>query len=433
MQQLRRTLRLSSLALALAVSPLYAAPAQPGTEAAGNGAPLPLDELRTFAEVLDRIKAAYVEPIDDKTLLENAIKGMLSNLDPHSAYLDPESFRDLQESTTGEFGGLGIEVGMEDGFVKVVAPIDDTPAARAGIEAGDLIVKIDGQATKGLSMMEAVDLMRGKAGTKVTLTLVRDGGTPFDVELTRAVIKVKSVRAQLLEPNYGYLRITQFQVNTGSEVAKALGNLRKENGAPLRGLVMDLRNNPGGVLQSAVEVADHFLRDGLIVYTQGRIPNSELRFSADPADASEGVPLVVLINGGSASASEIVAGALQDHKRGVVMGTDSFGKGSVQTVLPLNNDRALKLTTALYYTPSGRSIQAQGIVPDIVVERGKLTLESEPSNLREADLTRHLGNGNGGAERPSSKAQPRKPRPQDDDYQLGQALTLLKGLNIARQ
>src|SRR5690606_30235666 len=257
---------------------------------------------------------------------------------------------------------------------------------------------------KGLSMMEAVDLMRGKAGTKVTLTLVRDGGTPFDVELTRAVIKVKSVRAQLLEPNYGYLRITQFQVNTGSEVAKALGNLRKENGAPLRGLVMDLRNNPGGVLQSAVEVADHFLRDGLIVYTQGRIPNSELRFSADPADASEGVPLVVLINGGSASASEIVAGALQDHKRGVVMGTDSFGKGSVQTVLPLNNDRALKLTTALYYTPSGRSIQAQGIVPDIVVERGKLTLESEPSNLREADLTRHLGNGNGGAERPSSKA-----------------------------
>ncbi|WP_165671646.1 S41 family peptidase, partial [Metapseudomonas otitidis] len=347
--------RLTPLAMALALlvgSPLIHAAqeskaAESAAAATASGkAPLPLDELRTFAEVLDRIKSAYVEPVDDKTLLENAIKGMLSNLDPHSAYLEPEAFQELQESTSGEFGGLGIEVGTEDGFIKVVSPIDDTPASKAGIQPGDLIVKIDGQPTKGLSMMEAVDKMRGKAGSPIVLTLVREGGQPFDVELKRAVIKVKSVKSQLLDKNYGYIRITQFQVNTGEEVGKALAKLRKDNGdKKLAGLVLDLRNNPGGVLQAAVEVADHFLTKGLIVYTKGRIANSELRFSADPADASEGVPLVVLINGGSASAAEIVAGALQDQKRGVLMGTDSFGKGSVQTVLPLNNDRALKLTT----------------------------------------------------------------------------------------
>ena len=305
MQQFRR---LTPLALALGLmlgSPtLLAAEAVevPAVEAVNGKAPLPLEELRTFAEVMDRIKAAYVEPVDDKTLLENAIKGMLGNLDPHSAYLEPEAFAELQESTSGEFGGLGIEVGTEDGFIKVVSPIDDTPASKAGIQPGDLIVKIDGQPTKGLSLMEAVDKMRGKAGSKINLTLVREGGKPFDVELTRAVIKVKSVRSQLLEDGYGLIRISQFQVNTGEEVGKALAKLRKDNGKKLRGLVLDLRNNPGGVLQAAVEVADHFLKKGLIVYTEGRIANSELRFNADPADASEGVPLVVLINGGSASA-----------------------------------------------------------------------------------------------------------------------------------
>lgn len=431
--------RLTSLAMALALlggAPQLLAAEEPANlpATAVNGkAPLPLDELRTFAEVLDRIKSAYVEPVDDKTLLENAIKGMLSNLDPHSAYLEPEDFQELQESTSGEFGGLGIEVGTEDGFVKVVSPIDDTPASKAGIQPGDLIVKIDGQPTKGISLMEAVDKMRGKAGSKIVLTLVRDGGQPFDVELTRAAIKVKSVKSQILEKGYGYLRITQFQVNTGEEVGKALAKLRKENDGRLSGLVLDLRNNPGGVLQSAVEVSDHFLRKGLIVYTKGRIANSELRFSADPADASEGVPLVVLINGGSASAAEIVAGALQDHKRGVLMGTDSFGKGSVQTVLPLNNDRALKLTTALYYTPNGRSIQAQGIVPDIEVARAKVTREQDSETFKEADLAGHLGNGNGGADKPSSgKAKSNQPRPQDDDFQLSQALNLLKGLNVTR-
>ena len=440
-----QTFRPTSLALALAL--LIGSPALLASEKtvekvaapapiSDDKAPLPLEELRTFAEVMDRIKAAYVEPVDDKTLLENAIKGMLSNLDPHSAYLEPEAYAELQESTSGEFGGLGVEVGIEDGFIKIISPIDDTPASQAGIQPGDLIIKIDGQPTKGLSMTEAVDKMRGKAGSKILLTLVREGGQPFDVELIRAVIKVKSVKSQLLEDHYGYLRISQFQVNSGEEVGKALAALKKQNdGKKLRGIVLDLRNNPGGVLQAAVEVTDHFLKKGLIVYTKGRIANSELRFSADPADASEGVPLVVLINGGSASASEIVAGALQDHKRGVLMGTDSFGKGSVQTVLPLNNDRALKITTALYFTPNGRSIQAQGIVPDIEVSRAKVTREQDDENFKEADLAGHLGNGNGGADKPSNgkgKAAGQPARPQDDDFQLSQALNLLKGLSVTR-
>jgi carboxyl-terminal processing protease len=358
---------------------------------------------------------------------------MLSNLDPHSAYLGPEDFAELQESTSGEFGGLGIEVGTEDGNIKIVSPIDDTPASKAGIQAGDFIVKINGQPTRGLSMTEAVDKMRGKIGQKITLTLVRNGGTPFDVTLTRANIQVKSVKAQLLEDGYGYIRITQFQVKTGEEVAAALSKLRRENGNKrLKGIILDLRNNPGGVLQSAVEVVDHFITKGLIVYTKGRIANSELRFSATGKDLSEGVPLVVLINGGSASASEIVAGALQDQKRGVVMGTTSFGKGSVQTVLPLNNDRALKITTALYFTPNGRSIQAQGIVPDIEVSRAKITREQDTEYYKEADLQGHLGNGNGGADKPTGSGPKAKPMPQDDDFQLSQALSLLKGLSITR-
>src|SRR5476649_2970207 len=432
--------RLTSLALTIALvigAPLafadQAAGAAPAATAATTKAPLPLDELRTFAEVMDRIKAAYVEPVDDKTLLENAIKGMLSNLDPHSAYLGPDDFAQLQEDTSGEFGGLGIEVGMEDTFVKVVSPIDDTPASKAGVQAGDLIVKINGQPTRGQTMTEAVDKMRGKVGQKITLTLVRGGGTPFDVTLTRAIIRTKSVRSQLLENGYGYIHITQFQVKTGEEVSKALADLRKENGnKKLNGIVLDLRNNPGGVLQAAVEVVDHFITKGLIVYTKGRIANSELRFSATGNDLSEGVPMVVLINGGSASASEIVAGALQDQKRAVLMGTTSFGKGSVQTVLPLNNDRALKITTALYFTPNGRSIQAQGIVPDIEVRKAKITNEQDGDYFKEADLQGHLGNGNGGADKPTGSGSKTKAKamPQDDDYQLAQALSLLKGLSI---
>ena len=421
----------SMLLLGVLNSSVMAAPSAPTAETPSSTQTLPLNDLRTFAEVLERIKTAYVEPIDDKTLFENAIKGMLSNLDPHSSYLEPDAFRDLQESTSGEFGGLGIEVGLEDGILQVIAPIDDSPASAAGLEAQDLIIKIDDQPTKGLSLMDSVEKMRGKPGTSIRLTIVREGRKPFDVTLKRAVIKNRSVKSQLLESDYGFLRISQFQVNTGDEVEKALARLKKENkGQPLKGLILDLRNNPGGVLQAAVEVTDHFLSSGLIVYTKGRLANAELRFSANAKNASEGVPLVVLINGGSASASEIVAGALQDHKRGIVMGTDSFGKGSVQTVLPLNNDRALKLTTALYYTPKGRSIQAQGIVPDILVERAKLSQEDSTMGIKEADLVGHLGNGNGGPDKRSNADKDKKPRLQDEDYQINQAVNLLKGINV---
>lgn len=393
-------------------------------------ADLPLDELRTFVEVMERIKNAYVEPIDDKTLLENAIKGMLANLDPHSAWLEPKAFQELQETTTGEFGGLGIEVGMEDEILKVISPIDDTPAFAAGIEAGDLIIKIDGTPTKGLSLMQAVDKMRGKPGTDITLTIAREHRSPFDVKLTRAIIKTRSVRSQLLEENYGLLRISQFQSNTGAQTAKALAQLTKDNGKPLAGLILDLRNNPGGVLQAAAAVADHFLPRGKIVYTEGRIANSKMQFDATPQlSLPVSVPVVVLINGGSASASEIVAGALQDHRRAVIMGTPSFGKGSVQTILPLNDNNGVKLTTALYYTPSGRSIQAQGIVPDIHVERGKLNSAGPEQRVKEADLAGHLDNG----QKASSPADKQTAELLQNDNQLNQALSLLKGLNVLGQ
>lgn len=390
---------------------------------------LPLNELRMFVEVMERIKTAYVEPIDDKTLLENAIKGMLANLDPHSAYLNAESYQELQESTSGEFGGLGIEVGMEDDQLSVISPIDDTPAFTAGIEAGDLILKIDGQLTKGLSLMQAVEKMRGKPGSSITLTIGREHRAPFDVKLKRAVIKSRSVRNELLEENYGLLRISQFQVNTGAEVGKALKQLEKANGKPLAGLVLDLRNNPGGVLQAAAAVTDHFLSQGKIVYTEGRMPNSQMRFDATPSvSISQSTPIVVLVNGGSASASEIVAGALQDHKRAVIMGTNSFGKGSVQTILPLNEDHGVKLTTARYFTPSGRSIQALGIEPDILVERGKLSTASQSGGVKEADLAGHLDN----SQKQGSHDSKRQTELLQNDNQLSQALSLLKGLNVLK-
>jgi len=394
-----------------------------------TGAPLPLEDLRTFVEVFERVKAAYVEPVTDQQLLENAIRGMLDNLDPHSAYLVADDFKQLQESTSGEFGGLGIEVGMEDGVLKIIAPIDDSPAERAGIRAGDLIIRLDGQTTQGMSMMEAVSKMRGKPGEKIVLTLVRDGSQPFDVKLTRAVIKSKSVRSRLLENDYGYLRISQFQQGSGKETRQALAQLKNANqGKALKGLVVDLRNNPGGVLQAAVEVVDQFIESGLITYTKGRLEGSDLRFFASRKDNSEGVPVVVLINEGSASAAEIVAGALQDHRRAVIMGSTSFGKGSVQTILPMNQGRALKLTTALYYTPNGRSIQAQGIVPDISVSRGKLLREQDSAfNVKEADLAGHLDNGGGNEAQAATGGSDNE---QDGDYQLNEALNLLKALNV---
>ncbi|MBK1645002.1 peptidase S41 [Thiocapsa imhoffii] len=395
---------------------------------AGND--LPLSDLRAFAEVFGRIKDEYVEGVQDKALLEGAIRGMLSSLDPHSAYLNSEEFRDLQVGTSGEFGGLGIEVGMEDGFVKVIAPIDDTPAQRAGLQAGDTIMRIDQKPVKGLSLNEAVNLMRGAPGTEIELTVMRDSAErPFDVTIERAVIQVASVRSRMLEPGFGYVRVSHFQARTTEDVIKAVEALKAEHDGALKGLVLDLRNNPGGVLNSAVGVSDAFLTDGLIVYTKGRQQESQLQFQAGPDDVLTGAPIVVLVNGGSASASEIVAGALQDHQRAIVMGHPTFGKGSVQTIVPIDESTALKLTTARYYTPSGRSIQAQGIVPDIILERGEFTplSSSELRALKEADLIRHLED-----EPLSSAVDETEDRVSlvAEDFQLSEALNVLKGLNI---
>lgn len=394
---------------------------------------LPLDELRSFTEVFARIKKDYVEPVSDKTLLENAIRGMLSGLDPHSSYLDPESFKELQVGTTGEFGGLGIEVGMEDGFVKVISPIDDTPAERAGVKAGDLIIRLDEKPVKGMTLHDAVKLMRGKVGTDIKLTIIREGEEkPLTITITRDTIKVKSVRARSLDDGFGYLRISQFQSHTGENMAEAIDKLKKENNGKLKGLVLDLRNNPGGVLNAAVEVSDAFLDKGLIVYTQGRIADSEMKFNATPRTLLDGAPLVVLVNGGSASASEIVSGALQDHKRAVILGTRTFGKGSVQTILPLSDDTALKLTTARYYTPSGRSIQAEGIEPDITLDPIKVTkVEGMGERLKEADLSGHLENGTAAKDqKEQDKKEADKLSLAQSDYQLYEALNILKGMNI---
>jgi len=401
--------------------------------------PLPLDELRTFTDVFGKIKSDYVETTEDSDLLENAIRGMLTGLDPHSTYLDPEAYQELRVGTSGKFGGLGIEVGMENGFVKVISPIDDTPAQRAGMQTGDLIIRIDNTPVKGLSLGDAVKLMRGDPGSKILLTVVRESeDKPLKVSITRAVIKVNSVKSRMLEPGFGYVRISQFQSNTGENIINAVSELKKEHEANLKGLIIDLRNNPGGVLNAAVAVSDAFLEDGLIVYTEGRINDSEMKFKATPTDIVKGAPIVVLVNGGSASASEIVAGALQDHKRAVIMGTTTFGKGSVQTILPIPNGAALKLTTARYYTPSGRSIQAEGIIPDIKLENVKLT-EMEASAfepIKEANLSGHLDNGNSDDSKTVDSAGNEDKKElslAQKDYQLYEALNLLKGLEILQR
>ncbi len=393
---------------------------------------LPLDELRTFTGVLDAVKQDYVEPIKDKDLLENAIRGMLSNLDPHSAYLDAEAFQDLQIGTSGEFGGLGIEVGQEEGFLKVIAPIDDTPAQRAGIRAGDLIIRLDDASVKGMSLADAIQRMRGKANTPITLTIMREGvQKPLKFKLIREVIQVKSVKSRLLDPGFGYVRITQFQAKTAQNLRQALQELEQQNKSPLRGVVLDLRNNPGGVLNGAVEVTDEFLETGVIVQTKGRGSDSDQSFKATPEDALKGAPLVVLVNGGSASASEIVAGALQDHRRALILGERTFGKGSVQTILPLGNGTAVKLTTARYYTPNGRSIQAEGIEPDIKVKPLKVTAgdsNADADFVKEADLTGHLRNDKSNGEK--SDAGKTDADLAQSDYQLSEALNLLKGMTL---
>jgi carboxyl-terminal processing protease len=428
---------------------------------------LPVEELRAFTDVFARIKSDYVEPVEDKKLINEAINGMLTGLDPHSAYLDAEGFKDLQVGTQGEFGGLGIEVGMEDGFVKVVSPIEDTPAFKAGVKPGDLIVKLDDTPVKGMTLNDAVKRMRGKPGSSIKLTIVRKGvDKPVVLTLTRAVIKIRSVKSKLLESGYGYVRVTQFQEHTGELLADALNALYKDNKTSLRGLILDLRNDPGGLLNGAVAVTAAFVKpDSLVVYTEGRTEDAKMRLTASrenylrpmqldymknlPAGVKQ-VPMVVLVNSGSASASEIVAGALQDHKRAVVMGTRTFGKGSVQTILPLGNGTAIKLTTARYFTPNGRSIQAKGIEPDIVVEDPAMPEEDEGFGIREADLDKHLSNPNGGEADPVSKPsnsikaapadQPGKDKKpavlepgeivSKDDFQVNQALNLLKGLQI---
>jgi carboxyl-terminal processing protease len=399
------------------------------TEAIPVEKTLPLDELRLFTEVFQRIKSSYVEPIDDAQLLEDALRGMIAGLDPHSAYLEPTEFENLQAHTSGEFGGLGIEVGIDEGFVRVITPIDDTPAQRAGVKAGDLITKLDDHAVQGMDLNEAVELMRGKPGSKIILTIVREGEEkPLEIEVVRDVIQVASVKSRMLNDNIAYVRVSQFQVDSGREVNKHLKRLMKND---LKGVVLDLRNNPGGVLQAAVDIGDTFLSEGLIVYTKGRMSDTEQKFSATSDTLVPELPMVVLINGGSASASEIVAGALQDQERAIIMGMPSFGKGSVQTVLPLTKERALKLTTARYYTPAGRSIQAQGIKPDIEVKDAEITFRSDrPEFLKESDLSGHLENGDDEkSEGANSKADNLATR----DYQLYEALNLLKALVIVQK
>ena len=381
--------------IGLSVSSNYNAFAKPNPT-------LPLEQLKQFSEVYTRIKQDYVEEVDDKKLITDAISGMLSGLDPHSAYLDEEAFTELRVGTSGEFGGLGIEVGMESGFIKVIAPIDDTPAQKAGIKAGDLIIRLNDKSVKGTTLNDAVKIMRGKPGEPIDLLIIRDGkDKPIKITVIRAIIKVKSVKYKMLEPGFAYLRISNFQSKTPAAVKDAIKALQKENKNELKGMILDLRNNPGGLLSGAVGVSDAFLREGKIVYTEGRIADALMRYDATADDFLEDAPLVVLVNQGSASASEIVAGALQDHKRALIVGQKTFGKGSVQTVLPLGEKVAVKLTTARYFTPLGRSIQAKGIEPDIIIvdleikKSDKEIEDEEVIPLSEADLGGHLSNPNG--------------------------------------
>lgn len=395
--------------------------------------------LNLFGDVFERVRSDYVEAPTDQQMIEAAITGMLSALDPHSSYLNAKSFRDMQVNTRGEFGGLGIRVTMEGGYVKVISPIDDTPAFRAGIKPSDLISHLDGESVQGLTLNQAVDKMRGKVGKDIKLTILREGMKSFDVTITRAVIKITSVRSKV-EEKVGYIRITSFNEQTEKGLKKEMAKIKEEIGSDLQGIVLDLRNNPGGLLDQAIAVADAFLDKGEIVSTRSRRPEDTQRFNAKPGDLSGQLPIVVLINGGSASASEIVSGALQDHRRAVILGTKSFGKGSVQTIMPLPGHGAMRLTTARYYTPSGRSIQAKGIEPDIKVEQARIESIETLKRRRESDFRNALDNGSkkGNGKKPDAKPQAGKSKigaedekPADkQDYQLSRALDLLRGLAL---
>ena len=436
-----RKLLTATIALVLGVACAYAdepKPAQPAASpvpAAGTPQKKPVDveDIRAFAAVFSLVKQAYVEPVDDKTLMQAAIRGLLGNLDAHSEYLDQKGMDAINEDTSGSYNGLGLEVITVDGTLRVIAPIDDTPAERGGIKSGDTIVRIEGHAVTQENAAQAVELLRGKAGTSVTLGVLHEGtSVPVDIKLTREPIRVASARASWAEAGYAYVRIAQFQEDTGAEVKKKLAKLRGEkNAAPLRGLVLDLRSNPGGLLTSAVEVSDEFLDSGVIVTTKGRLKESDLSFHATKGDLADGVPMIVLVDNGTASAAEIVAGALKDNHRALIMGRRTFGKGSVQTVLPLDDTHAVKLTTARYYTPSGSSIQAQGIHPDIELGDLKLVVrDTQPSLITgERDLPNHLKGEN---EKDAIAAAKASTRDNTDDYALSEAVNVLKGLAMQR-
>lgn len=421
---------------------IYADTAPSSTATTETTKKIPLEDVQRFSNALNQIKKYYVKPVDDKELFDNAIRGMLSGLDPHSTYLDEDAFKELQTSTSGEFGGLGIEVTMEDGVVKVVTPLVDTPAYRAGIKAGDYIIKLGNHSVQGITLQEAVDLMRGKEGTTIDLTVLRKGESkPLMFSLVREKILIKSVKSKLLDDKYGYIRLTQFQAMTGEDMEKAIAQLKQQAGGSLKGLILDLRNNPGGLLDTAIQVADAFIdtnkngKQEMIVYTQGRLPGSKFTAMANPGDLINNAPLIVLINNGSASASEIVAGALKDNKRAIIVGTQSFGKGSVQTILPLDEKRGIKLTTALYYTPAGISIQAKGITPDIIIEEVNVAKAEEDSfaGFSEADLNGHIVTKNDSAKLLGGESSKDDKTLMHEDYQLYAALTILKGLAVANR
>ena len=436
----------SALALIFALTLVLPLPAFSAVEtdtSNTNTKRIPLEDVQRFSNAIGEIKKYYVKPIDDKELFDNAIRGMLAGLDPHSSYLNEEEFKELQTSTSGEFGGLGIEVTMEDGVVKVITPLVDTPAFKAGIKSGDYIIKLGKESVQGLSLKDAVNLMRGKAGSTIKLTILRKGESkPLSFNLIREVILIKSVKSKFLNEGYGYIRLTQFQALTSKDMLQSIDQLKQQSSGKLKGLILDLRNNPGGLLDSAIQVSDAFLgnnkagKQEMIVYTEGRLPGSKFSALANPGDVLDNAPIVVLINNGSASASEIVAGALKDNKRAIILGTKSFGKGSVQTVLPLDGKTGIKLTTALYYTPSGISIQAKGIIPDIVVEEVDVPKSSgkktDAIGFSEADLSGHLIN-KGNLENTALKKADQAKDLIHEDYQLYAALTVLEGMALANR
>ena len=425
-----KTSRLAVLALATGMTLGLASPglAQSSTSSAET-----YRLLNLFGDVFEQVKSKYVEDVDDKKLIEAAINGMLTSLDPHSSYLNMDNFEEMQVDTRGEFGGLGIEVTMEEGFVKVISPIYDTPAEKAGLQPGDFITHIDGKPIRGLGLNEAVEMMRGKVNTDIILTIMRKGETaPFDVTLTRAVIKIQSVRSEAKD-DVGYIRITKFNEQTFSGLQRAITELRDQIGPEIKGLVIDMRNNPGGLLDQAISVSDAFLDKGEIVSTRPRDTENTERYNARPGDLADGLPMIVLINDGSASASEIVAGALQDHRRAVIMGTRSFGKGSVQTILPMPGNVALRLTTARYYTPSGKSIQEVGIVPDIIVPQARVESIEAAQRRSEADLNGALRNEDETISNAESDANDRRNAAEEialEDYQLSRALDMIRGIAL---